>query len=258
MSTVETTPMDVDANFCVGSGGSDIRRQRRRRRRRRRRPALACSSETTTDGSSFRFSDTDSDDNRTRQSSAASAAAADGMPEKCSFSKRAKVVRRQKFNFPSNSDSEEIDLESGELELKMQNNLEEKRAIRNCRICQLSSEETANCDSGRGDEEFNGILIELGCNCKGDLGAAHKNCAETWFKIKGDTICEICGATAQNIVSEQAINMNIATNAASSEMPVFVIETESFWHGHRLLNVLLACMVLAFFISWLFHFKVLP
>lgn len=258
MSTVETTPVDLDANFCVGSGGTDIRRQRRRRRRRRRRPYLACSSETTTDGSSFRFSDTDSDDNRTRQSSAASAAAADGRPEKCSISKRAKVVRRQKFNRPVNSDSEEIDLESGELELKMQNNLEEKRVIRDCRICQLSSEENVNCDLGRGDEEFNGILIELGCNCKGDLGAAHKNCAEIWFKMKGDTICEICCAPALNIVGEQAINISIATNAASLETPVFVTENESFWHGRRLLNVLLACMILAFVISWLFHFKVLP
>ncbi|CAI9778737.1 unnamed protein product [Fraxinus pennsylvanica] len=247
MSTVETTPVDLDANFCVGSGGTDIRRQRRRRRRRRRRPSLACSSETTTDGSSFRFSDTDSDD-----------LAADGRPENCSISKRAKVVRRKKFNRPVNSDSEEIDLESGELELKMQNNLEEKRVIRDCRICQLSSEENVNCDSGRGDEEFNGILIELGCNCKGDLGAAHKSCAENWFKMKGDTICEICCANALNIVGEQAVNINIATNAASLETPVFVTENESFWRGRRLLNVLLACMILAFVISWLFHFKVLP
>ncbi|XP_022893801.1 uncharacterized protein LOC111408247 [Olea europaea var. sylvestris] len=178
---MSTTPMDIDANFCVGS---DARRQRRRRRRRRR-PFVACSSETTTDGSSFRFSDTDSDDNRTWESSAAAEAVERG--EKCSFSKRAKGVRRQKFNCPVNSDSEEIDLESGDLDLQMQNTLEEKRAIRDCRICQLSSEETVNCDLGRGDEEFDEVLIELGCNCKGDLGAAHKNCAETWFKIKGDT-----------------------------------------------------------------------
>ncbi|KAL2486423.1 RING/FYVE/PHD zinc finger superfamily protein [Abeliophyllum distichum] len=252
MSTGETPHMDIEANFCVGSGGSDFRRQRRRRRRRRRRPSMACSSETTTDGSSFRFSDTDSDDNRTRQSSAA--AVTDGPREKCSFSKRAKGVRRKKFNCPVNSDSDEIDLECGELELKMQNNLEEKRVIRDCRIC---LEENVNCNSGRGDEEFNGVLIELGCNCKGDLGAAHKNCADTWFKTKGDTICEICGATALNIVGEQAINVNIANNTASSETSVIISETQSFWRGRRLLNVLLACMVLAFVISWLFHFDIL-
>ncbi|CAI9759146.1 unnamed protein product [Fraxinus pennsylvanica] len=248
---MSTTPVDIEAKFCVGN---EVRRQRRHRRRRRR-PSMACSSETTTDGSSFRFSDTDSDDNRTWQSSAAAEAVE--QREKCSFSKRAKGVRRQKFSCPVNSDSEEIDLESGELELKMQNNLEEKRVTRDCRICQLSSEENVNCDLGRGVEEFDEVLIELGCNCKGDLGAAHKNCAETWFKIKGDTICEICGATALNVVGEQAININIATNAASLEMPVIVIETESVQRGRRLLNVLLACMVLAFIISWLFHFNVL-
>ncbi|GFY84541.1 RING/FYVE/PHD zinc finger superfamily protein [Actinidia rufa] len=28
--------------------------------------------------------------------------------------------------------------------------------------------------------------IELGCACKEDLAAAHKQCAEAWFKIKGN------------------------------------------------------------------------
>ncbi|CAI9777430.1 unnamed protein product [Fraxinus pennsylvanica] len=120
---------------------------------------MACSSETTTDKSGFRFSDIDSDDNYTWQSSA-STAAADGWPKKYSISKRAKVVR-QKFNCPVNSDSEEIDLESGELEQTIQNNLEERRVIRDSRICKLSSQENVNCDPSRGDKEFNGILIGM-------------------------------------------------------------------------------------------------
>lgn len=33
-------------------------------------------------------------------------------------------------------------------------------------------------------------------------------------------------------------------------------EARSFWQGHRFLNFLLACMVFAFVISWLFHFNV--
>ena len=61
----------------------------------------------------------------------------------------------------------EVDLESGVLAVE-----------RDCRICQLS------LDSG--DQE-NGLGIELGCSCKGDLGSAHRQCAETWFKIKGNT-----------------------------------------------------------------------
>lgn len=49
-----------------------------------------------------------------------------------------------------------------------------------CRICHLSLLEEID-----GSEEF-GVPIELGCSCKEDLGTAHKNCAETWFKIKGN------------------------------------------------------------------------
>lgn len=48
---------------------------------------------------------------------------------------------------------------------------------RDCRICHLSMDAT-NQDSG--------FPIELGCSCKDDLAAAHKQCAEAWFKIKGD------------------------------------------------------------------------
>jgi len=33
-------------------------------------------------------------------------------------------------------------------------------------------------------------------------------------------------------------------------------ETRRFWQGHRFLNFLLACMIFAFVISWLFHFNV--
>ncbi|XP_012068519.2 uncharacterized protein LOC105631129, partial [Jatropha curcas] len=76
----------------------------------------------------------------------------------------------------------EVDLESGVLEGKM--HLGDKNE-RDCRICHLGLESV---------EQENGVAIELGCSCKGDLGAAHKKCAETWFKIKGNTICEICSA----------------------------------------------------------------
>lgn len=63
----------------------------------------------------------------------------------------------------------EVDLESGVLG---------KNKTRDCRICHLGLE---------GNEQECGVAIELGCSCKGDLDAAHKKCAETWFKIKGNT-----------------------------------------------------------------------
>lgn len=51
------------------------------------------------------------------------------------------------------------------------------KAERDCRICHLGLESNSHeC----------GIPIELGCSCKNELGAAHKNCAEAWFKIKGN------------------------------------------------------------------------
>ncbi|XP_040992154.1 uncharacterized protein LOC121239089 isoform X1 [Juglans microcarpa x Juglans regia] len=66
----------------------------------------------------------------------------------------------------------EKDLESGVLEVKVHLG----KVERDCRICHLGLE----------DDIEPGVPIELGCACKGDLGAAHKQCAETWFKIKGN------------------------------------------------------------------------
>lgn len=50
-------------------------------------------------------------------------------------------------------------------------------AERDCRICHLGLQ-SASPESA--------LAIELGCSCKGDLGAAHRQCAETWFKIRGN------------------------------------------------------------------------
>ncbi|KAL4576234.1 hypothetical protein LXL04_012325 [Taraxacum kok-saghyz] len=129
---------------------------------------------------------------------------------------------------------------------------------RDCRICHLSLDLT-------NQESENGIPIELGCCCKDDLAAAHKHCAEAWFKIKGNKTCEICGSIAQNVAGaneaellEQWNEANDATSAATAPGGTNATSSESrnFWQGHRFLNFLLACMVFAFVISWLFHFNV--
>ncbi|XP_050111659.1 uncharacterized protein LOC126590172 [Malus sylvestris] len=73
----------------------------------------------------------------------------------------------------------EVDLESGLLEVKKVVHL--SKVEKNCRICNLGLE-----GGGRTDSAFR-VPIDLGCFCKRDLGVAHKQCAETWFKIKGDT-----------------------------------------------------------------------
>lgn len=58
-----------------------------------------------------------------------------------------------------------------------------------CRVCHMSSD----CASESGD------LIQLGCQCRNDLGTAHRKCAGLWFAMKGNRICEICGVVARNV-----------------------------------------------------------
>ncbi|KAG4922037.1 hypothetical protein JHK82_050991 [Glycine max] len=97
---------------------------------------------------------------------------------------------------------------------------------------------------------------------KDDLAAAHKHCAEAWFKIKGNRTCEICHSVARNVYggheesTEHLSDANNAITAATLSTPAPSAEPRRFWHGHRFLNFLLACMVFAFVISWLFHFNV--
>lgn len=141
--------------------------------------------------------------------------------------------------------SVEIDLESGIPEM----DASKDKVDKDCRICHLSLESAAS---------ESGIPIVLGCSCKGDLAAAHRQCAETWFKIKGNKICEICGSTARNVVGTDETDFIEQWNETSNTTapPAPPSETRSFWQGHRFLNFLLACMVFAFVISWLFHFNV--
>lgn len=72
--------------------------------------------------------------------------------------------------------------------------------------------------------------------------------------------CEICGASAINIAGEQATEVNNGTGiaTAASTAPLVFSEPRSYCQGRRVMNFLLACMVFAFIISWLFHFKILP
>ncbi|CAM8962158.1 unnamed protein product [Rhodiola kirilowii] len=144
----------------------------------------------------------------------------------------------------SGEESVAVDLESGALKVE-----------RDCRICHLSLEAPDQTDLD--------VAIVLGCSCKEDLAAAHKKCAEDWFKIKGNKTCEICGAIAKNVTGpgpsepdsiEHWSELNDAT--PPSRPTPHPTEIQNFWQGHRFLNFLLACMVFAFVISWLFHFNI--
>ncbi|KAG5533470.1 hypothetical protein RHGRI_027596 [Rhododendron griersonianum] len=74
------------------------------------------------------------------------------------------------------SSASECSVEVVDLEAGGKVHLTKRR--RDCRICHLSFD--------AGNQESGGVAMELGCSCKNDLAAAHKQCAEAWFKIKGN------------------------------------------------------------------------
>eukprot|EP00249_Psilotum_nudum_P011160 c22999_g2_i1 orf=272-1072(+) len=109
-----------------------------------------------------------------------------------------------------------------------------------CRVCHLGGI--------AGETE----TINLGCDCKSDLSFAHRHCAEAWFKIKGNRSCEICGATAQNVVGIEDTSFMDRWNdgdAGGSAMD----EPRRCWQSQAICNFILACMVVAFMLPWLFH-----
>ncbi|KAL1359684.1 hypothetical protein HN51_005008 [Arachis hypogaea] len=138
-----------------------------------------------------------------------------------------------------------------EIKVHLDNNIinNNHKVERDCRICHMGLES---------DSSESGVPIELGCACKDDLAAAHKICAETWFKIKGNLTCEICHYVARNVhgTTDHSSDGNNPAAIAALSTHATPAEARRFWHGHRFLNFLLACMVFAFVISWLFHFNV--
>ncbi|XP_031487454.1 uncharacterized protein LOC116255688 isoform X1 [Nymphaea colorata] len=146
----------------------------------------------------------------------------------------------------STAEYSDVDLENGGGSgLTNEMSLHLAKVERDCRICHLTLE---------GGAQESELPIELGCSCKDDLAAAHKQCAEAWFKIKGNKTCEICGSVARNVVGVDSAEFMEQWNEVGP--PAAPQETRCSQHGHRLLNFLLACVVFAFVISWLFHFNV--
>ncbi|XP_061356424.1 uncharacterized protein LOC133300852 [Gastrolobium bilobum] len=126
-----------------------------------------------------------------------------------------------------------------------------------CRICHLSSgqplEATAVGTANRVNTSTD--LIQLGCACKDELGIAHSHCAEAWFKIKGNRLCEICGETAKN-VSDVTGNEFMEEWNESRFMESDVTSSGGFggcWRGQPFCNFLMACLVIAFVLPWFFR-----
>ncbi|URE12151.1 RINGv [Musa troglodytarum] len=115
-----------------------------------------------------------------------------------------------------------------------------------CRICHLSS--------GVGGLEVPN-LIQLGCACKGELGSAHRRCAEAWFRVKGNRYCEICGANVKNVNGHEDGNFMESWNEGrmSGRSHRSSTEMNSCWRSQPFCNFLMACLVVAFILPWFFH-----
>lgn len=119
-----------------------------------------------------------------------------------------------------------------------------------CRICHLGSEQLLETTATTSTTVS---LIELGCGCKDELGVAHSDCAEAWFKLKGNRLCEICGQSAKNITGvgdcrfmEEWNERRFIGSSSSSERG-------GCWRGQPFCNFLMACLVIAFVLPWFFR-----
>ncbi|KAH7544991.1 hypothetical protein FEM48_Zijuj01G0044900 [Ziziphus jujuba var. spinosa] len=128
-----------------------------------------------------------------------------------------------------------------------------------CRICHLTSDQSPDrpttTTTTTTTVKSAVDLIHLGCGCKGELGMAHRHCAEAWFKLKGNRLCEICGETAKNISgvgdsrfmnewNERTFTRSSINSSGNSG---------GCWRGQPFCNFLMACLVIAFVLPWFFR-----
>ncbi|PKA48592.1 hypothetical protein AXF42_Ash017491 [Apostasia shenzhenica] len=120
----------------------------------------------------------------------------------------------------------------------------EKADEKKCRICYMDLESEQSQELG--------IQIALGCSCKGDLAAAHMQCAETWFKLKGSKNCEICGSIVKNLaVDAEIIFIDHISNELDNDASSLRAKIRTFCHGYRLISFLLATVLFILIICWL-------
>ena len=42
-------------------------------------------------------------------------------------------------------------------------------------------------------------VVSLGCQCKGTAAYRHRDCINRWLTVKGDTVCDVCGAPMASV-----------------------------------------------------------
>ncbi|XP_075482284.1 uncharacterized protein LOC142522648 [Primulina tabacum] len=137
-----------------------------------------------------------------------------------------------------------IDIKGDVINGVSRRNSESTKAERICRICHFGDESSSE-------------LIELGCECKGELGWSHQQCAEAWFWQKGDRRCEICGTMAENVDNKSAEDASIFLMEWNEMRLVAATLDDSDQASSRrckqyLCRFLAICLVLAFLLPWLF------
>ncbi|KAA3456250.1 Ribosomal protein L5 [Gossypium australe] len=121
-----------------------------------------------------------------------------------------------------------------------------------CRICHLNSEQSLHITSTTAATME---LIQIGCGCKDELGIAHSHCAEAWFNLKGNRLCEICGQTVGNIigVKDNGFIENWHHQGSTTVSVRTSDQGPDHWRGQPFCNFLLACLVIAFVLPLFFH-----
>ncbi|MBA0787854.1 hypothetical protein Gotri_028026 [Gossypium trilobum] len=124
-----------------------------------------------------------------------------------------------------------------------------------CRFCHLNSEQSLESTDSTLATAADVDLIQLGCECKDELGIAHSHCAEAWFKLKGNRMCEICGQTAKNIsgVRDNRFIEDWHGQGSTSGGASFSDQHSGCWRGQPFCNFLMACLVMAFVLPWFFR-----
>ncbi|PKA46853.1 hypothetical protein AXF42_Ash015747 [Apostasia shenzhenica] len=116
-----------------------------------------------------------------------------------------------------------------------------------CRICHLSSDLVGSAAEGWEH-------IQIGCGCIGELGIAHRRCAEAWFRVKGSRICEICGLVAKNIVGKEDWSfMEVWHENRRPENNRNSPERGCCWTSQKFCSFLVSFIVIAFILQWYFR-----
>ncbi|KAL2346681.1 hypothetical protein Fmac_000681 [Flemingia macrophylla] len=132
---------------------------------------------------------------------------------------------------------------------------ENSEGERICRICHLTSGQPLDETTvGTANSATSGDLIQLGCACKDELGIAHLHCAQAWFKLKGNRLCEICGEAAKNV---SGVTSNGFMEGWNDRRFMDIDGNSSrrvvgCWRGQPFCNFLMACLVIAFVLPWFF------